>query len=36
MGVDCIQPAQDSDHSLEGSCQHGNEPMGSIRCGEFD
>jgi hypothetical protein len=32
--VDWIQWAQDRDQ-VAGSCEHGNEPSGSIKCGEF-
>jgi hypothetical protein len=31
--VDWIYLAQDRD--MAGSCEHGNEPSGSIKCGEF-
>jgi hypothetical protein len=30
-GIDCIDLAQDRDQ-WEGSCEHGNEPSGSIKC----
>jgi hypothetical protein len=32
--VDWIHWAQDRD-KVAGSCEHGNEPSGSIKCGEF-
>jgi hypothetical protein len=32
--VDWIHLAQDRDRCA-GSCEHGNEPSGSIKCGEF-
>jgi len=32
--VDCIHLAQDRE-SVVGCCQHGNEPWGSIKGGEF-
>jgi hypothetical protein len=31
--VDWIHWAQD--RQVAGSCEHGNEPSGSIKCGEF-
>jgi hypothetical protein len=31
--VDWIHWVQDRDRA--GSCEHGNEPLGSIKCGEF-
>jgi hypothetical protein len=33
-GMDWINLAQDRD-PLEGSCEHGNEPSGSIKCWEI-
>jgi hypothetical protein len=33
-GVDWIDLAQDRD-SLAGFCEYGDEPSGSIKCGEF-
>jgi len=32
-GMDRIDLAQDG--QMSGSCEHSNEPMGSIKCGEF-
>jgi hypothetical protein len=29
--IDWIHPAQDRDR-VEGSCEHGNEPPGSVKC----
>ena len=34
-GVDWIDLAQDRDWWDAGSCECGNEPSGSIKCGEF-
>jgi hypothetical protein len=31
-GMDLIDLAQDRDQWREGSCEHGNEPSGSIKC----
>jgi len=31
--MDWIDPAQDG--QVQGSCEHGIEPSGSIKCGEF-
>ena len=33
-GVDCINLTEDID-KWWGSCEHGNEPLGSIKCGEY-
>jgi len=33
--VDCIHMAQDK-RSIAGSCEHGNKPLHSIKCGEFN
>jgi len=33
-GVDCIELAQDRDRGA-GTCECGNEPSGSVKCGEF-
>jgi hypothetical protein len=32
--MDWIDLAQDRDQWMEGSCEHGNEPLGSIKYGE--
>jgi hypothetical protein len=32
-GMDCIELAQD--RQVAGSCECGNDPSGSIKCGEF-
>jgi hypothetical protein len=34
-GVDRMHLAQDRDQWRAGSCEHGNEPSGSIKGGEF-
>jgi hypothetical protein len=33
-GVDWIDLVQEGDQWREGSCEHGNEPSGSIKCWE--
>jgi hypothetical protein len=33
-GMDWICLAQDREGPVEGSCEHGNEPLGSINCSE--
>jgi len=33
--VDCIHLAQDRNQWQAGSCEHGNEPLGSIKGREF-
>jgi hypothetical protein len=33
--VDWIHLAQDKDRDRIGSCEHGDEPLGSIKCREF-
>ena len=33
-GIDWLDLAQDRD-SLVGSCEYGDEPLDSIKCGEF-
>jgi hypothetical protein len=34
-GMDWIELAQDRDRWRAGTCECGNEPSGSIKCGEF-
>jgi hypothetical protein len=34
-GMRWIVVAKDKDLNLKGSCEHGNEPSGSIKCWEF-
>jgi len=34
-GVDWIELAQNRDRWRAGTCECGNEPSGSVKCGEF-